>query len=157
MLPAGQFGCVYSALLSKNARRSNDYGEVSHVKAAVKVLKEDGSVDSQTVEAFVQEGLIMKDFCHQNVLNLLGIAIGERGLPMIVMPFMLHGNLKKYISNPALMVSIRLLIACCIIEGLFADYCSGINGFRQAGRGGHGLLIQTEIRPSRFGAEELHV
>ncbi|ELT92759.1 hypothetical protein CAPTEDRAFT_64793, partial [Capitella teleta] len=64
----------------------------------------------ETVEAFLEEGLIMKDFSHRNVLTLLGVAIGQGGLPMIVLPFMQHGNLKTYISNPTLMITVRELM-----------------------------------------------
>lgn len=70
----------------------------------VYATSDEEQVNSETVEAFLEEGLIMKDFSHRNVLTLLGVAIGQGGLPMIVLPFMQHGNLKTYISNPTLMV-----------------------------------------------------
>lgn len=35
----GQYGCVYEAKLSKDARESNDYGNLTHQKVAVKTLK----------------------------------------------------------------------------------------------------------------------
>ena len=36
---AGQYGCVYEAKLAKDSRRSNDYGNLTHEKVAVKTLK----------------------------------------------------------------------------------------------------------------------
>lgn len=51
------------------------------------------------LESFLMEGLVMKDFDHKNVLSLLGVSVDPTGAPMIVLPFMTHGNLKSYISN----------------------------------------------------------
>ena len=49
---------------------------------------------------FLEEGLMMKDYNHPNVLRLTGVAL--RGdSPMIVLPYMENGDLKKFIKNPA--------------------------------------------------------
>ena len=42
----------------------------------------------------------MKDFNHSNVLSLLGVAIKDNKQPFVILPYMEHGDLKSYISNP---------------------------------------------------------
>lgn len=59
------------------------------------------------VELFLKEALMMRDFRHMHVLSLIGIAFDLDGSPMVVLPFMEHGDLRRYILNPA-MVSLLL-------------------------------------------------
>ena len=50
----------------------------------------------------------MKDFNHKHVLSLIGVSIDPMGVPLVVLPFMANGNLKKYLMDPNVMVrSIR--------------------------------------------------
>ena len=42
----------------------------------------------------------MKDFNHPNVLSLIGVAIKDNNKPFVILPYMEHGDLKSYISNP---------------------------------------------------------
>ncbi len=51
------------------------------------------------VTSFLEEAVVMKDFCHSNVLALLGVAI-DGSKPLVVLPYMEHGDLKSYISSP---------------------------------------------------------
>ena len=60
--------------------------------------------DTDSIEAFLREGMIMREFRHENVLTLIGVALGTNGLPMIILPHMLNGNLKAYIAKPTLQV-----------------------------------------------------
>ena len=47
---------------------------------------------------FLDEAIAMKDFNHENVLMLIGVAIkNER--PLIILPFMANGDLKSFVSN----------------------------------------------------------
>ena len=59
----------------------------------------DGDQRKDQIEEFLQEGLMMKDYNHPNVLPLIGVAL-KGNSPMIVLPFMEHGDLKKYIKIP---------------------------------------------------------
>ena len=51
------------------------------------------------VEEFLKEGMMMKDFDHEHVLSLIGVAI-QGNNPRIILPFMELGNLKDLLKNP---------------------------------------------------------
>ena len=48
----------------------------------------------------LHESILMKDFDHPNVLNVLGAGFSpESGLPFVVLPFMANGDLKTYLKS----------------------------------------------------------
>ena len=49
---------------------------------------------------FVKEAVIMKDFHHDHVLGLRGLAEKEPGVPYVILPYMPNGDLHSYIKNP---------------------------------------------------------
>ena len=57
-------------------------------------------LDLEVIEAFLKEGMLMRDFSHQNVLTLLGVTVDEYGTPMVVLPLMVNGDLRKYLKLP---------------------------------------------------------
>ncbi len=65
-------------------------------------LLPDKAEETEIVEKFLQEALMMKDFSHPHVLTLIGIALDDDGSPMAVLPFMANGDLRSYIINPEL-------------------------------------------------------
>lgn len=58
------------------------------------------------VHMFLKEALIMKDFSHDNVMQLIGLCFGIESLPLVVLPYMKKGDVLSYIRNAQ---NVRLL------------------------------------------------
>ncbi|KAM4541777.1 tyrosine-protein kinase receptor TYRO3 isoform 4-T4 [Odontesthes bonariensis] len=93
MLGKGEFGSVREAILKTE--------DSAVQKVAVKVLKSDitSSVD---IEQCLKEAANMKDFHHPNVIRLIGVSLHRRPgqrlpIPMVVLPFMKHGDLHTFL------------------------------------------------------------
>jgi len=48
---------------------------------------------------FVDEALTMTQFDHEHVLHIVGISFDANSLPMVVLPFMQHGDLLSFIRD----------------------------------------------------------
>ena len=54
----------------------------------------------EVLESFIRESVLMKNFDHPNVLHILGVGLDpDNGLPFIVLPFMVNGNLQMYLKS----------------------------------------------------------
>uniref|UniRef100_A0ABM0LYX5 receptor protein-tyrosine kinase n=1 Tax=Saccoglossus kowalevskii TaxID=10224 RepID=A0ABM0LYX5_SACKO len=96
-LGEGEFGFVRQGKLT--------YPNGNELKVAVKTMK--NAPDKHELEAFIKEGIVMKDFEHINVMNLIGICLeedltSEAIKPMVILPFMENGDLRTYLQNSRL-------------------------------------------------------
>ncbi|XP_067948106.1 uncharacterized protein [Watersipora subatra] len=90
----GHFGQVYKGKIYIPGKNINK-------AVAIKALKPMGLTPKDVVN-FVKEALLMKDFKHMNVLQLIGIVYEPTDpecLPLVVTPLMENGDLKTLISN----------------------------------------------------------
>ncbi len=59
-------------------------------------LLSESKVTLRVLVEFLGEATMMKDFRHENVLPLVGVAV-QNGLPFVMTPLMEKGDLKDYI------------------------------------------------------------
>ncbi|RWS12104.1 hepatocyte growth factor receptor-like protein, partial [Dinothrombium tinctorium] len=110
----GCFGCVYKGELRLP-------GKEEAIEVAVKTLHNaKGSTQNIDYESFLQEGLMMKDFKHENVLSLIGVCFDANQSPMVILPFMANGDLLTYVRCDENIVTIKdlILFGVQVAEGM---------------------------------------
>ncbi|XP_041430856.1 tyrosine-protein kinase receptor TYRO3-like isoform X2 [Xenopus laevis] len=98
-------------------------------KVAVKMLKAEIFCSSD-IEEFLREAAFMKEFDHPNVCKLIGVSLrsrtkGRLPVPMVILPFMKHGDLHTFllmsrIGEEPITLPIQTLVRFMI------DICSGM-------------------------------
>ncbi|RUS73067.1 hypothetical protein EGW08_019164, partial [Elysia chlorotica] len=78
------------------------------------------------LQSFLQEALRMKDFNHPNVLALIGVCLNLDAMPLVVLPFMKHGDLLTYIRDEHNQPTIKDLIMFGIDIARGMDYLSSL-------------------------------
>ncbi|KAM8921177.1 tyrosine-protein kinase receptor TYRO3, partial [Pelodytes ibericus] len=120
-LGKGEFGSVREAQLKMV--------DGSLQKVAVKMLKTEIFCSSD-IEEFLREAAFMKEFDHPNVCKLIGVSLrsrtkGRLPVPMVILPFMKHGDLHTFllmsrIGEDPMTLPVQTLIKFMI------DICSGM-------------------------------
>ncbi|KAL5014848.1 hypothetical protein ScPMuIL_009118 [Solemya velum] len=126
MLGEGHFGRVLLGKLMLPVEEGDEASDaMTETQVAVKTLHQDNPRDID-IQAFLKEALIMKDFHHPNVLTLIGICLQMDDMPLVILPFMKHGDLLTYIrderNNPT--IKDLILFGCDICRGM--DYLAGL-------------------------------
>ncbi|XP_069008873.1 tyrosine-protein kinase receptor TYRO3 [Embiotoca jacksoni] len=128
MLGKGEFGSVREAFLKTE--------DSSVQKVAVKVLKSD-ITSSGDIEQCLKEAAYMIDFNHPNVIKLIGVSLHRRPgqrlpIPMVVLPFMKHGDLHTFLllsrlGDEPFDLTVQSLIQFMLDISRGMEYLSGRN------------------------------
>lgn len=92
VLGEGTFGRVLRGKLIVACEQTE-----SNVDLAVKICHDD--VEFENIISFVNEAILMKNLCHNNLLDLLGVVLQPCSAPLVLTPNMHHGNLHKFLRH----------------------------------------------------------
>jgi eukaryotic-like serine/threonine-protein kinase len=112
---AGGMGAVYRAV-------QPDIGSV----VAIKVLSHDSAREPEIVNRFFEEARSVNVIRHENIVNILDLALLPDGRPFIVMEFLDGASLKSVVRNGPMPVAEACRIAIAVLDALAAAHHRGV-------------------------------
>ncbi|XP_054709764.1 tyrosine-protein kinase Fer-like [Uloborus diversus] len=109
----GNFGDVYRAILRTNG-----------TEVAVKTCRM--NLPEEQKKRFLQEGRILKQYDHPNIVKLIGICVQKQPI-MIVMELVPGGSLLNYLRKQKLVLKITDLITMCLEAARGMEYLESKN------------------------------
>ena len=105
----GKFGVVYKAYYTSKENvvievavktvkcTTHSYSKIAIVSDLLFIFVD---FSTQTAENFIKECNIANKFDHPNVVSLIGVCIiPEEAVPLMVMPYMHHGDVRSFIKS----------------------------------------------------------
>ena len=68
-------------------------------------VADDKEMTFEDYQRFVEEAILMTDFRHKNILQLFGIVCEVKERPLVVLPFMVNGDLRSFVNRDDLVCS----------------------------------------------------
>lgn len=65
-------------------------------------------LDEDVLETILRESVVMSNFNHPRLVSLIGLCLNSRTNPIVVLPFMMNGNLRTYIKDKSRVVTIYI-------------------------------------------------
>ncbi|XP_041840769.1 tyrosine-protein kinase Mer isoform X2 [Melanotaenia boesemani] len=145
-LGKGEYGSVYAGVFTPE--------EGIDIKVAVKTIRV-GIHCQEDLHEFLKEAEIMKNFDHENVVKLLGVALESDQdsllpVPLVILPYMKHGDLRRFLiatrygENP-LSVPHQVLLQFLIDIAAGMDYLSS-RGFLHRDLAARNCMLGDDLR-----------
>ncbi|KAH3797101.1 hepatocyte growth factor receptor-like [Dreissena polymorpha] len=100
MLGKGHFGSVFKGSMLVGEEK---------IPVAVKTLNKNDNRDMD-VPQFLKEAYVMTNFYHDNVMRLLGICMDREETPLVILPYMQHGDLLSYLREEKHIPTVKDLV-----------------------------------------------
>ena len=76
----------------------NKWNKEHQLKAHFFNERKELELNNQTIEDFLHEASIMRQFNHPNVLSIYGVSV-HNDKPCVLLPLMANGDLQKYLKD----------------------------------------------------------
>lgn len=101
LIGQGHFGSVFKGyLVTENEK----------VDVAIKTLHQNENREKHATQ-FLQEAYVMKNFKHSNVMQLVGLCMDMEETPLVILPFMKHGDLLSYLHEDRHIPTVKDLVS----------------------------------------------